>query len=131
MITSKYADDIINRLKFLGYEVTDNDVYSINFICEKVENHIKNVCNICEIPDGLKNIYVDMVCGEFLQFKHNTGQLADTNFDVDNALSSVTMGDVSMSFDKSASVAAKFASLIDMLINSGKGELLCYRKIRW
>ncbi|WP_307745967.1 hypothetical protein [uncultured Phascolarctobacterium sp.] len=127
---TKYAEDIVKRLESLSYTVTSDDAYFLKFTAEKVENHIKNVCNISEIPDGLKNVYVDMVCGEFLQFKYNTNQLDDTNFNIDDAVS-VSLGDASVNFGTDGSNTSKFTALTDNLINGKAGELVCYRKIRW
>ncbi len=121
--------DIINRLEQMGYTVTETDNIILKFICEKVENHIKNFCNVNEIPDGLKQAYVDMVCGEFLHEKSSLNQLGD--FNVDEAIASVTMGDVSVSYDKNASPATKLQALIDGLKNQKVGDLVCYRKLKW
>lgn len=123
-------NDIINRLEQMGYTITETDNIILKFICEKVENHIKNFCNISTIPDGLKHVYVDMVCGEFLAEKSSLNQLG-ADFNVDEAIASVTMGDVSVSYDKNASPAAKLQALIDGLKNPKAGELICYRKIKW
>lgn len=121
--------DIINRLEQMGYTVTETDNIILKFICEKVENHIKNFCNVNEIPDGLKQVYVDMVCGEFLHEKSSLNLLGD--FNVDEAIASVTMGDVSVSYDKNASPATKLQALIDGLKNQKVGDLVCYRKLKW
>lgn len=127
---TKYAEDVVKRLQTLSYTATMDDVYCIKFTAEKVENHIKNVCNISEIPEGLKNVYVDMVCGEFLQFKYNTNQLDDTNFSIDDAVS-VSLGDATVNFGTDGSNVSKFTALTNNLINGREGELVCYRKIRW
>ena len=74
-------------------------------------------------------MYVDMVCGEFLQCKYNLNQLDDDNFSIDDAVS-VSLGDASVSFGD-ASSSKKFDTLFDCLMNSKAGELVCYRKIRW
>lgn len=125
---TKYAEDIVKRLETLTYSVTIEDVYFLKFVAEKIEKHIKNVCNISEIPDNLKNVYIDMICAEFLQFKYSTGQLNDENFSLDDAVS-VSLGDASVSFGSDAPTR-KFDALMDNL-KSGESDLICYRKIRW
>lgn len=124
-----YAEDILNRLEGMGYTATMADVTILKFVSEKVVNHVQSACNVNEIPDGLKEICVDMICGEFLSEKNSLNQLE--GFDVDEAISSVTMGDVSVSYDKSANPATKFQALIHSLINDKAGDLACYRKIKW
>lgn len=123
-----YAEDIVKRLQTLSYTATTDDVYCLKFVAEKVENHIKNVCNISEIPDGLKNVYIDMICGEFLDFKNSTNQLNDSNFSIEDAVASISLGDANVSFGDAET--GKFNALISNL-KSGEGELICYRKIRW
>ncbi len=125
----KYAELIVKRLDALSYKVTSEDEFMIMFTAQKIEQHIKNVCNLLELPEGLKYVYVDMVCGEFLQCKYNLNQLDDDNFSIDDAVS-VSLGDASVSFGD-ASSSKKFDTLFDCLMNSKAGELVCYRKIRW
>lgn len=120
-------DDIKKRLETLTYTVTDGDEYCLNYVAEKVKNHIQNVCNIPDIPDGLKYVYIDMVCAEFLMFKYNSNQLTDDNFNLDEAVSSISLGDAKVSFGSSGN---KFTALTQHL-NRGESELVCYRKMRW
>ena len=58
-------DKVKERLRSFGYEVQDGDEAIIAFSIQKVENTIKNDCNVSSIPDGLENIAVDMAAGEF------------------------------------------------------------------
>ena len=122
---------VLERLDSFGYEVSESDAFAIAFSVQKVEQSIKNICNIDDIPDGLMCHAVDMVCGEFLSVKHKTGQLTVGTLNLDGALSSVTVGDTAVSFNDGTSDDNKFAALITALANSGRGELVCYRKIKW
>lgn len=122
---------VIDRLKTFGYEATDADEVSLAFVISKVKQSIINQCNTLDIPDELQYIVVDMVCGEFLQTKYSSGQLDLENLDLGDALSSLSEGDISVSFDGSATDDALFGALVYGLINGGKDELLCYRSLRW
>lgn len=123
-------DMIVNRLASLGYTVTDEDAWAITFCTDKVENHIKNACNITSIPDGLIEVAIDMICGEFLTIMFQTGKLDET-FNLEMAVKSVQTGDTNVSFDTSASPEARFAALLNYLLNRGVGDLICYRKLKW
>ena len=57
---------VLQRLDDLGYKIKEEDGWSIVFCIQIVENHIKNVCNLSAVPEGLKIIAVNRVCGEFL-----------------------------------------------------------------
>lgn len=59
------------RLESFGYVLKDGDEVILTFSIQKVENTIKNDCNVPSIPDGLMNIAIDMAVGEFLDGKEN------------------------------------------------------------
>lgn len=117
---------IARRLGELGYEVSDKDSELLLFCKNKVENHIKNYCNLPAVPDGLNEIFIDRACGEFLFSKQQSGNLNSENFDNCN-IKSISEGDVSVTFSDEK-VTEKF---IEKLLQCGGGELNCYRKIRW
>ncbi|WP_024622139.1 hypothetical protein [Metaclostridioides mangenotii] len=79
---SSIMEDIKNRLKFLGYKLIDTDSLTIKFAKDKVENKIKNECSITEIPDGLYQVEIDRICGEFLFAKKQSGQLTEYDFEL-------------------------------------------------
>lgn len=128
-LNTKYAVEILERLEGFGYIATMADEIVLKLLCEKFENHIKNFCNVSGVPEGLKSVYVDMVCGEFLNEKFKLNQLGD-GFNIDTAISKVTMGDVSVTYDGKASTDVKIQTLIDAL-SSKVGDLICYRKMKW
>ena len=121
---------VAERLKAFGYEVEDADKLSLAFVISKVEQSINNECNAATVPTELQYAAVDMVCGEFLQSKYSIGQLDLAGLDF-SSVSSLSEGDVSISFDNDTSDEKKLQSLIGALKTAGKDELLCYRKLRW
>ena len=70
----KLEEDVKNFLAAIGFTYSDDDSWMLMFCIEKITNTIKNECNISSIPDGLKQIAVQMVVGEFLYNKKNAGQ---------------------------------------------------------
>lgn len=126
--------DVLNRLESLGYTLKETDDWMISFAAQKVENTIKNDCNVNSIPDGLKNVAVDMICGEFLYSLKNSGKLE--GFDLEVALKSVQAGDTTVTFavgqgQSSKTPEQRLDALFSYLITYGKGEFACYRKIKW
>lgn len=130
-LSESFIEMILNRLDSLGYIVKEADAWMIGFAMQKVENTIKNECNISEIPDGLIHKAADMACGEFLFAKKQTGQLEIGDLDLTGAISSIKEGDTQVNFDNNDSDSDKIDVILNHLMNSGKGELVCYRKIRW
>lgn len=125
------STNIKERLASMGYTCVAEDDVAIGFAIGKVENYIQTECNISELPDGLFHVAVDMVCGEFLQAKKATGQLNIGNLDLTGAITSIKEGDTQVSFDSNESDSNKLDLLINSLKNGAKGELVCYRKLRW
>jgi len=128
-------DDVIKRLTSLGYTFNEaKDGWVIGFVIDKVTNLIKNECNISEIPDGLYQIAVDMVCGEFLKAKKASGDLGGFAAELNSAaLQKESQGDTSFSWavDKTQSAEERLDSLIAHLLNYGKPQLLRFRRLIW
>ena len=125
------SNAVLQRLVSLGYKVEENDDWFLSYAQQTVENHIKNTCNVTIIPDGLFNIAVDRVCGEFLFSKKQTGKLSIDGLDLDGAIASITQGDTNVSFVAGASDEEKFNQLINYMMTKGEGDLICYRRIKW
>ena len=87
-------EDVKQRLSSFGYEVTEGDTWVLGFIIQKVENYIKNNCNVDIVPEGLHQIAVDMSVGEFLLSKKSTGQL--TGFNLEAAIKQIQEGDTTV-----------------------------------
>ena len=127
-------DRIKERLQSLGYTVKDSDDIAINFAMQKVENTIKNDCNISAIPDGLMNIAIDMVVGEFLMSKKTFAPDDLLNFNLDSAIKQIQEGDTNISFavgEGSKTDEQRLDSFINYLLNYGRDEFITYRRFRW
>lgn len=122
---------VINRLTSFGYLPIENDSWELSFAMLKVENEIKNSCNTTSIPEGLFTIAVDMICGEFLMCRKNSGRLDISTLDLGGAITSISEGDVSISFDANSTDEQKFNQLVNYLLTKGKGEFICYRRLSW
>jgi len=124
-------DDVKKRLADFGYTATDEDGWVLEFVIGKVENHIKNQCNTQTIPEGLYKIAMDMAVGEFLLCKKNTGKLS--GFDLDAAVSSISEGDVSITYaigNGSLTPEERLDKLIDYLIHP-RADFIAYRCLKW
>lgn len=125
------SDDIAARLLCLGYIVTSEDTWLIDFTISKIENDIKNQCNVDVIPDELYQTKVDMIVGDFLFVKKNMGQLTDLDFSV--AVKSIQEGDTNITFaigSGSSTPEQRFDAIVNSLrnpsINFGS-----FRRIKW
>lgn len=116
-------EDVKKRLEAMGFTVTDEWVLS--FICGKVENHIKNNCNVPAVPEGLREVAVDLACGEYLYGKFNAGQL-----DYEQAVKSIKAGDTDVTYADGLSDAELISKLINDM-RSRELDFAAYRCIAW
>ncbi|NYV67272.1 hypothetical protein HYI36_18535 [Bacillus sp. Gen3] len=125
-------EDVKKRLVTFGYTALPEDEWILGFTIEKVENLIKNDCNVLTVPDGLRQIAVDMVCGEFLFGKKSLGALSSV--DLEAVVKTIKEGDTQVTFaigEGSQTPEQRFDSLVNYLINYGKPSFASYRCIKW
>lgn len=130
-LDESFYELVLKRLVSLGYVLEEDDGWGICFAMKKVENHIKNSCNVTSIPDGLKSEAVDMVCGEYLNTKKQTGKLELADLDLSGAIKSISEGDTSVVFDTGSSDEDRFNRLLNYLMTKGESDFVCYRKLKW
>lgn len=121
-------EEVKKRLEAFGYTATAADGWMLSFCIAKVEAHIKNSCNVSEVPQGLRSVAVDMTCGEFLYGKKQSGQSVGIEFEA--VVKQITEGDTTVTFDTSASAEAKYDALVKYLLRS-EVNFASYRRIKW
>lgn len=130
-----FISNVLQRLISFSYIVKKEDTFAIAFCIQKVENRIKNSCNISSIPNGLIEVAIDRICGEFLFSKKQSGKLdVENGFDIETALKQVQVGDTNITFavgEGAETLETKLNSLITYLLNVGESDFICYRKIKW
>ena len=117
--------DVIGRLADLGFDVISEQpalVYAIEYTRETILNDI----NRDEIPEGLKMTFIDMACGNYLKNMKATGQI---DISSSGKVSSITEGDVTVSFDNGSSGDTSFDSLIQTLLTPR--YVARYRRLVW
>lgn len=122
------------RLKSFGYELQEGDEFALTFSIQKVENTIKNDCNVPSIPDGLMNIAVDMAVGELLTVKKTFSPDSLAGLDLSAAVKQIQMGDTNTVFatgEGSLTAEQRLNNFLNYLLTYGRDEFACYRKIRW
>lgn len=126
-------ETISARLESFGYHfLNDADLMVVNFCVDKVTNHIRNFCNIPEVPIELQEVAVDMVCAEFLNAKYQTGQLNLSGLNLaSGAVEQITEGDTTVKFASGSTDAARFTTMIDKLTHGRDGDLIRFRRMVW
>lgn len=130
-LSESFPEAVLKRLVSFGYHLKEDDGWVICFAMQKVENHIKNSCNTTDVPVGLFHVAVDMVCGEFLFAKKQTGKLELEDLDLGGAITQIHEGDTTVQFANGSSPEDGFNELLNYLLHNGEGDFVCYRKLKW
>lgn len=127
-------NDVKARLEQLGCQVDAVSDTSLVFAIDKVTNKICNNCNVSEIPDRLKEIAIDMVCGEYLFARKATGQsVGEIIDDVERVIKSIQEGNTKVDFSDTVTPESRFNALLGHLLheNDLAGDFARYRRISW
>ena len=126
---------VVMRLKFFKYNTSDEEKSIIDYLILKVLSSINNITNQCytseNIPYGLYSIVVDKVCGEFLMYKKNMGDIPEVN--LSPVEKQIQEGDTSITYavESVSSPEKRFDTLVSFLISGRDNELLRYRRLAW
>ena len=125
-------EQVIKRLKMLGYTATVEDNEQIDYEMNMILNYVKNYCNITNIPEILDPRIVDRICSDFLFYKKNSGSLKDFNYDL--VIKSIKEGDTTLTYavgqgeDTSEN---RFDSFVKQLGRGFDKWITPYRRLRW
>ena len=89
-------EQVIERLKHLGYTYTDEDYGAIDFELNKTINYVINNFTRSTVPEILDPRIIDKVCADFLFYKKNSGSLK--NFNYDAVIKQIKEGDTTIQY---------------------------------
>lgn len=118
-------------LAALGFTVAANDALLL-YLVGSVTERVLNETNQTEIPEGLEYLSAEMVVGEYLNLKKNSGEL--DGFDTEAAIKQIQEGDTNITFALGAGSSTpeqRLDSLINYLTNGRTREFIRYRRVVW
>lgn len=127
-------EQVKERLESFGYILKEGEEAVLTFSIQKVENTIKNDCNLSSIPEGLANIAVDMAIGEFLTAKKTFSPDDIAGLDLDFAVKQLQEGDTNTVFttgEGTLTAEQRLNTFLNYLLTHGRDEFSCYRRLRW
>lgn len=125
-------DDVIKRLKQLGYVATEDDHEQIEFELTKTLNYVMNYCNITVIPEIVDVRIIDRVCAYFLYYKKNSGSLE--GFDYDTVIKSIKEGDTTVTYavgQGEDTPENRFDAFVKSLERGFDKWITPWRRLRW
>ena len=129
-------DRIVELLAAIGYNtISDSDRIILNFAISKVESEIKNEINWKEIPQGLENVLICRVVGEFLLNKKTFAPSDLSMLDLSGgAVKQIQAGDTNFVFsvdEGGESASGRLSTFINYLLTCGADQFSAFRRIRW
>ena len=125
-------ENIIKRLTQLGYATSETDNEVIDFEMEKILNYVMNYCNITEIPEILDQRIIDRICGEFLFYQKNSGNLE--GFDYDAVIKEIKEGDTTLKYATGSdgdTAESRFDKFLNKMERGFDKWCAVHRRIRW
>lgn len=125
--------NITKRLADFGYTVLPADAHAIDFLITKWSEYVLDFCNLQELPVGVEPKLIDKICGEFLYYKKNSGQLGE-EFDFEAPAKIIKEGDTSitMSYGEGGKTPEqRFDNMLTSLMQSFDKNLVKYREFVW
>jgi hypothetical protein len=109
---------------WLGYDAI-SDINIIEYVINAETQHILNDINQVELPSELQHVLVYRVIGSYITTNKNKLIEADGEM-----ASSIKMGDTEVQF-KGSDKASRLQELATALSSYGRGDLACFRRLRW
>ena len=109
---------------WLGYDAI-SDINIIEYMIDAETQHILNDINQKELPSELQHVLVYRVIGSYITTNKNKLIEADGEM-----ASSIKMGDTEVQF-KGTDNASRLKELATALSGYGRGDLACFRRLRW
>ena len=124
-----YLEKIKLRLKSLGYEVTNEDAFALEFVMGKVDQYIKHFCNIDEVPECLEYPFIELCVSDFMISKMSMGKLE--SMELEQVVKTIEDGDTTVSFQSGMDANTRFVTYFNSLAKTQEQSLLRHRKLVW
>ena len=125
-------ENVIERLKHLGYTATESDYDHIDYELQKTLDYVMNFCNITVVPEILDLRIADRVCADFLHYKKNSGSLDGFNYDA--VIKQIKEGDTSITYavgQGEDTPENRFDSFVKSLERGFDKWCTPHRRLRW
>lgn len=127
-----FLREVFKLIQAIGYEMTDGDSWVVGFCVQKVEQEIKNACNVQSVPLGLYKCASGLVVADFLTLKRADGKLNVDSLKFEPALKQIKEGDTEISYaTETVSSGEQRLNLFLVSCYQGREQFIAYRRLKW
>ena len=127
-----FLRDVFMLIQAIGYTIVDADEWLVGFCVQKVEQEIKNACNVQSVPDGLTKCATGLVVADFLTLKRANGNLDIESLNFDPVLKSIQEGDTQINYaTETVSSGEQRLNLFLAACYHGREQFIGYRRLIW
>ncbi len=127
-----FLRDVFMLIQAIGYTIDDADEWLVGFCVQKVEQEIKNACNVQSVPDGLTKCATGLVVADFLTLKRANGNLDIESLTFDPVLKSIQEGDTQINYaTETVSSGEQRLNLFLAACYQGREQFIGYRRLKW
>lgn len=121
-------------LEAFGYRFKKDDEGLLKVSVGRAQKTVRNECNLHDIPEELLDVVIDMAAGEFLAAKKVICPEDIECVDLNAAVKRIEVGDTNTIFavgEGSLTHEQRFDRFVEYLLNYGREQFGCFRRIKW
>lgn len=127
-----FLREVFRLIQAIGYEMTDGDSWLVGFCVQKIEQEIKNACNVPSVPLGLYKCASGLVAADFLTLKRANGKLDADSLNFEPALKQIREGDTELTYATETALSGEQRlNLFLAACYQGREQLIAYRRLKW
>ncbi|MBD5081554.1 MAG: hypothetical protein HDT44_07320 [Ruminococcaceae bacterium] len=122
------------RLEAFGYQFKKDDEGLLKASVGRAQRNVSNECNLYDIPEELLDVVIDMAAGEFLAVKKVVCPQDIDCVDLNAAVKRIEVGDTNTIFavgEGSLTDEQRFDRFVEYLLNYGRAQFNCFRRVKW
>lgn len=127
-----FLREVFKLIQAIGYTMTDGDEWLVGFCVQKIEQEIKNTCNVQSVPIGLYKCATGLVVAEFLTMKRANGNLDSESLNFEPAVKSIQEGDTQITYAvETGSSGEQRLNVFLGACYQGREQFIGYRRLKW
>ena len=127
-----FLREVFKLIQAIGYTIVDGDSWLVGFCVQKVEQEIKNACNVQSVPLGLYKCATGLVVADFLNLKRANGNLDVDSLNFEPVVKQLQEGDTQINYATDTVMSGE--QRFDLFLSAcykGREQFIGYRRLIW